>query len=336
MDMQKLIRDNKKKAKWNDDLKRREIAQVEIDYYNNIQADYMNTHYSYIFENQNKLDLMQRYSQFLNLTEQIIDQLAVAFKSGVDVELYKSSETDKSETTKAKEEELKDILNACMFEANLKTADRLALLNHYCAISAVWDSETKAIRLDIIPASICFVEQDENSPRNIKAFYYQINITENSPTIADNITLYQRWTNETSDIVSVDSYGNSRLIESVPNPYKQIPVVAFMPELPLFGYFPEKRNMLVKWNTTINKELTDYEATHTIQNHALLTTINAESMGNLKVGQNSFLDIQSRNGSTNADAKYLTPGIDLEKLLNTIKAKAEFYANSMGISAYLY
>lgn len=338
MDMKTLIKNNKKQAKWNEDIRRRESAQIEIDFYNNNQAEYMNDYYNALFQNQNKRSLVKAHSQYLNLTEQIIDQLAVAFKSGVDVELFKSSETEKSETTKAKEEELRDILDSCMFDANLKTADKLALLNHYCAISAVWDSEKKAIRLDIIPASICFVEQNERSPREIKAFYYQINITENSPTLADNITLYQRWTAETSDIVSVDGYGNSKVIESYPNPYKQIPIVAFMPELPLFGYFPDKRNLLVEWNTTTNKELTDYEITHTIQNHAILAIINADIGTELTAGQNSFLNLYTRSGAGtgNADAKYLNPGIDLEKLLNTIKTKAGFYANSMGISATLY
>jgi hypothetical protein len=333
---EELIKNQKRQAKWNDDLLRRKRAQTEIDYYNNCQESYMQAFYEKTFEDQKKVTLLKNHSQIFNLTEQIIDQLAVAFKNGVDVELYKPSEEKQSEQTKKREDDLKEILKNCMFEANLKMADKLAILNHYSAISVVWDTESNSIRLDLIPASICFVTQKENSPREIDAFHYQINITENSPQLADNVTLWQRWTRDTSDIVSIGSNGSVVVHQTEPNPYGRIPIVAFSPEIPLFGYFSEKRNMLVEWNTTINKELTDYEITHTIQCHSILALIDSDIAKSLTVGQNSFIEIKTTRDGSKADAKYLNPGTDLEKLLKTINMKSEFYANSMGISATVY
>lgn len=337
MNPEEIIKNSKRQQKWRDDLGRRKNAEALIDFYHNNQLPYMWEFYENLYEDQNTRSSMKAHSITLNLTEQLVNQLAVAFKSGIAVEISKKGEEEQSEQTKKREDELKEILNNAMFEPVLKMADKLCTLTSFCAISVVWDSESKSVRLDVIPENICFVEQKPDNPREISAFYYQIAISENTPQLADTISYYQKWTAETSEVVSVGSNGSINTISSEPNPYKQIPIISFRPSIPLFGFFCDEKPIFKNWNEIINKELTDYELTRTAQSHAILAVTDADGLTAIKTGQKSFVNLASSMGSgKQAKIEYINSNVDIDRLFSTIKSLVEFFANSMGISASVY
>ena len=324
------------KAKWAEDKLQRAEAQKEYDFLKNLQKPYMIEHYSYLYETSEKGQMAIKINKVFNLTEQLIKELAVTFEQGITVEVKIANQEVKSDDVLAKEKEFNELLNNINLLPTLKEMDKLAELNKYCAISVVWDDEAKTVRLDLIPRYLCFVKQADNNPKAIREFNYSIGVSENSPGIPDNITLYQRLTSDTISTVEIGSGGSvKKEYDIINNPYGQIPVVDFIPEIRVDTYFPQSKSPIVDFNIEINEDSTDFRHTFSMQCFSILF-VDGKVEGGLKIGQSTYLNLAPFNIGDNVDAKYLNPGTDLDKLLGVVQKKCERFANAVGVSASLY
>lgn len=330
-----MIQQNKLQAKWNDELAKQRLAEAQIDFLNNLQVPYMLNYYDRIYKEPIKLARTHDYCRTLNLSEQLVGKLAIAFKNGLDYNLTTNG-GDNPEQEEERKQDLIDICNKAQLLPTLSEADEYVTMNNYAAISAVWDYSTGEVRLDLIPRSTCFVTQDVFNPKRITAFYYQIGITEDSPQRPDSICEYMKITADSYDTVTVDhSNGSEVLHETTPNPYGVITVVGLFSELQVNSYFPDKKSLIMDFNIDVNTELTNYALTHTMQSHSILV-ITGDTGSKLSATQVTAIKVNPYPESDKADVKYVTPGADLAKLLKTINDKCLMYANMLGISASVY
>src|SRR6056297_3036652 len=117
------IKDIKRIAKWSNEVKEQAKAEKAIDFLENNQADYMLEHYNKIYQTQNKKDAMRLNHKEFNLTEQLISELAICFRNGIDVEVIDKDQEDKSENAIKKEEILNDIIKNSLLLPTLKQID---------------------------------------------------------------------------------------------------------------------------------------------------------------------------------------------------------------------
>ena len=85
MTVEETIKYNKRKAKWKDELNRREEARTAIDCYFNRQHETLNSDIVARYPNEN-IDIL-RYAFTVHLTRSLINQLAITFKESPVIKL---------------------------------------------------------------------------------------------------------------------------------------------------------------------------------------------------------------------------------------------------------
>lgn len=321
-----VVKEKKLQAKWNSDMARRFEISRRINYLENNQTLYLAQALKKAYPDSAK-DIVNKFEYCYPLTSRIYNDVSILFQEPV--KLYIDNEN--------LEETFNEIIAKSMFNAVMQKVNLYVNLTDKVGVIPKWRNEQ--VELDILTADNCFVIQDDLDPTKITELYYQIGIITDTPTKAETVVTYIKWTDEYQSLIDVDNatgkLANERDIVS--NKYGKIPVVWFENDMTINTFWHTKANQVVDTNEIVNLELTNLRYILAYQAFSTLVEIGNES-NEIKTLAPSF-SIQlpfDPSNSRDPDAKYITPDPKLETIWKIIGDIIIGAAQSVGISAEAY
>ncbi|MBT3303214.1 MAG: hypothetical protein HN952_06260 [Candidatus Cloacimonetes bacterium] len=315
----------KLQAKWGDDLNRRFDVAKRLDYYHNNQTHYLKKAIKKAYPKTAE-EMLDKYEYTYPLTKRILDDISILFQTPLKLTIDNEN----------LEKKFNEIINDTKFNSIMVKVNLLVNLTDKVGIIPVWRD---GLELDIITADNCFVLQDPENPTKIKELFYQIGILENSPTKAETVATYVRWTNETQSIVDVDDTGGNIQNERdiVPNRFGIIPVVWFENDITTNTFWHNKTNHIIETNEIVNCELTNFRYMMAFQAFSTLVTVGIDETASIPFGASYNLKLPFDPAETKTpDAKYITPNPKLKEVWEVINNIILGAAQSVGISADSY
>ena len=321
-----VVKEQKLQAKWNSDMSRRIEISRRINYLENNQTLYLSQALKKAYPDSAK-DIVNKYEYCYPLTSRIYNDISILFQEPVTLRIENEN----------LEETFMDIISGAMFNAVMQKVNLYVNLTDKIGVIPKWRNEQ--VELDILTADNCFVIQDDIDPTKITELYYQIGIITDTPTKAETVVTYIKWTDEFQSIIDVDNatgkLNNERDI--VPNKYGVIPVVWFENDMTINTFWHTKSNQVVDTNEIVNLELTNLRYILAYQAFSTLVEIGNESNEIKTIAPSFSIQLPFDPSTTkNPDAKYITPDPKLDTIWKIIGDIIIGAAQSVGISAEAY
>ena len=322
-----VVEQKKLQAKWNSDIARRNEVSRRINYYENNQRDYLLYALKKAYPKSAK-DMVNKFEFCYPLTSRILDDVSILFEEPLKTSIDKEP----------LEELYSEIIEKSLLNAIMQKVNTYVNLTDKVGVIPMWKDDQ--VELVILTADNCFVVQDPEDPTKIKELYYQIGIITDTPTKAETVVSYIKWTPEIQSIVDVDnasgSLDNERDIED--NKFGEIPVVWFENDITINTFWHTKTNHIVETNEIVNLELTNFRYILAFQAFSTLVEVGSEDEVSEKTLAPSFSLKLPFDPATNRqpDAKYITPNPKMDTIWGVISDIIVGAAQSVGISAEAY
>lgn len=245
---------------------RRASMKKRIDYYQGKQLTYLDE----LLDTQFKMpDRLKLQKEFYNVTEMIINELAVLYSMPPKRELCECEDEDA-------ESIYKDIITKGKLDAAMATANKYAKLCKVVLVRPVWREK---IEYDIYTPNMFDVIQDPQNPTKPIGIVYsnQIDMVWSKPLNEDDKrtkldpfslpnTIFYVWTKESHFAFTYAMNKSSEIIiemiknENNPdnkNPYGVLPFVAIYDGVPTDGFFVEGGDDLINCNEINNVKLVE-------------------------------------------------------------------------------
>lgn len=321
---------SKQRDKWEADWRRRRNTARDKDYYYNNQLIYLAAVIKKNYPNSYKD--MNPFLDFINLTENVINQLSILFEVPAKIVLDREeNETDVIQVNF--EQMLEDArMNPILQKINKYTnlTRKVGCMPHF---------DNGIVTLEIITNDKIWVTQDKDLPTKADEVYVQIEIAEDSPHIADQINVYLKWTAKYQQKVEINNETGliSKEYEKVVNPYGRIPIIWFTNDIEEDGFWFDYTNALVEKNEIFNQDLSALRFGATLQSFSTLVLEGFEGTGDIKMGVQRPLKIPANDmGEAKGKAYYISPDTDLNEVYDYIDKRVIHFINSLGISASSY
>ena len=316
-------------AKINQDIQRRKDAAKAIDFYNYQQKVYMEDEIARIYPA--TYTDVKEYIRCNNLTQSIIDDIAILFQNPIKVDIDGTDQQKKL---------LSAILLKSEFWTKMLASDKYADLTNKVGIAVHWHPIDKRVVLDIITPDKCFVIQDKHDPTKASKVYYQINELSNTPT-ATPVIIHACWTAE--EYYEVEVYANyteGKVTEGsrIPNPYNRIPIVWLSKFPEANDFWPGSGYPLIDTNINVNLRETNLDLALDFQTFSTLVTSGLNSSEPLTVGLQRRIDlpVNAQDGNAQGSAEYITPNPKLTEVAQIIESRKIEIARQNGLSAEAY
>lgn len=320
------------KAKWKNDIHRREQVAKAIDFYNNQQEEYTLDYLKTVYSD-NAFQKLSKYLICDSLTKSIIDDVSIMFQNGISIQTNNEAVNDF----------LSEVIADTQLQHILIKVNRLVNLTHKLAVVPFYNALTDRFSFDIITGDKCFIQQNLIIPTEAEAIYYTVNPLTDSPLTSKQMNLYVRWTQEKIEKVEISDNGQIlNVLESNDNPYlpyKMMPFIWFYDDLNIDTFWSECGNFLVKDNLEINRLLVNLALMVDYQTFSTLVTTGIDVPVPLYVGPQFHINLTRKSYSTTdiqPDAKYITPEAKINEVWQIICDKAVKCAKRMGLSAQAY
>lgn len=297
---------------------RRASMKKRIDYYNGKQLTYLDE----LLDSQFKMpDRLKLQKEFYNVTEMIINELAVLYSQPPKRELC-DCEDEESESV------YQDIIEKAKLDATMATANKYAKLCKVVLVRPVWRGK---IEYDIYTPNMFDVIQDPQNPTKPLGIIYanQLDMVWSKPVNNDNKTTLQDpfslpntifyvWTkeahfaftyamNKSSEVV-IEMVKNENNADNK-NPYEMLPFVAIYDGVPTDGFFVEGGDDLINANEINNVKLVEKNNLTKMQSFSIPVRKGADSTKDeMTLDPSMIVDIPAdddmRKGS---DFKFVSP-----------------------------
>ena len=308
---------------------RRKNMQKRLDYFNDIQLNYLDTLLANQFA---KYQSMKLQKEFFNLTKLVIDELSVIYNEEPD------RDTGENE---ADNELYAEIIESSQLNLVMDTVLRLTKLCKTVLIKPVWRNDK--IEYDIITPNIFDVIQDPVDPTKAKAVIYATQRDLNNETLTGNNstknqdkmdvdnTIYYYWDadkhftftysfNEKKDII-VEITNNPDNPENI-NPYGVLPFVIVRDGYPVDSFFIESGDDLINVNEVLNIKLTEKNYLTKMQSFSVPVRKGADSKTALILDPSMTVDLPADDDiSTGSDFRFVTPDAKVADLEADIEAR---------------
>jgi len=255
-----LLKELMTKAKWNNDIERRQRAEMALDFYNNnhdpLTVDGKGYVTAMIYDRIDEVEarVLEKYVEMDNVVKRIVDESSIMFRVAPEIELVNGTDKQK--------ENFKNLLEMVNMNAYLREIQKYA--NLFGDVGVLPQTRTdlsgrnRKMYIDLITPDISFVQQRDIDPTQAEKFFYQIGVLENT-AIPDRI-LYIYWDIDGKHQCEVKQNGEIDIdtIEDLeaPNYNGNIPVVMFRNYIPVNTFWKPGDNYLVHKNLQIDYRLT--------------------------------------------------------------------------------
>jgi hypothetical protein len=327
-------------AKWRNDMERRLLAEMYLDFYRGVYRNYLEEMIKGMMGWQDAKELC-KFIETEGTTPRLINDISLIFAEDADITIDGSEKTQE-----AFSEVLEDIdINIVLENLN----KYVELLRDVAVVPFLTGDDKTPVKLKIITPEKCFVEQDENDPTNFTRFYYQVGVSENTAS-RNRIDLYDCW--EAPNVIGYDGNAvnyarkfncevNSDgtvlddtvvYYEDAPK-FEEMPVVMFRDYLPDDSVWYKGGSFIVDKSIAIDLRRTDLAMAEAYNIPQLVTIgMEAENHKELKKGRSLFLNIPPSMNGDLGDAKYVNPEEALKELKDLIHDRYEKLAMAKGIS----
>lgn len=326
-----IVKSTQRIAKWNDYLSEAKIAQKAIDYYNNNQKAYMLNRWSKKVDT-DEYSLIKSLISCYPLTSQIIDEISIMYQNGISVSASKNDTINEDANKK-----INDLIGSTGLLPVLRYVNQMVELTYSCAVIPY--TYNGVLKYFAITRDRFIVEQDENDPTSIKAFYYNIGNTINSPTLNTPVNRYYKITPEYTQEVSIDA-GNGSITEEsvrVVNPLGYINAVIFSADPSGTSILPDKHNPIVDMNNEVNDLKTDLNILIEMQSFSTMVITGATDLRNYRYGISRFLQLKGADNNDGTigtpDAKFISPSAKIKEIDDIIENTMIRCARSFGLGA---
>ncbi len=322
MTIEETIKYNKRKAKWQDELNRREEARTAIDFYFNRQHETLNDDIAIRYPNENK-DIL-RYAFTVPLTRSLINQLAITFKESPIIKLNNVSENV--------QQAFLEFLDNINLYKTLKQVDIFTELTGKIGIIPRWNG--KQVCLDILTPDKCYVIENQEAPTEAIEIGYPIGIT-NDWRMAEPMNIYAIWTKDSYRESEVNKDGiEIKILKQEDNVYGRIPIAWFEIVMPLDSFWTDEGNPIVELNRRINLQMTNLDIAMDYQSFSTLVTTGMPDTSVIPIGVTRRINIPANpiSGEALGTANYITPDAKLLEVWKIIQESIIWYAGIMGIS----
>jgi len=335
-----IIQNGQVIAKWRNDMERRLLAEMYLDFYRGIYRDYLNEMIKGMMSPQDAKELC-KFIESEGATSRLINDISLIFAEDSDIKIEGSDKT---------QEAFDEILEAIDIHILLENLNKyVELLRDVAVVPFLTGKPEAPVKLRIVTPEKCFVEQDDNDPTEFIRFYYQVGVKENTAA-RSRIDLYDCW--EVPGISGYDgntaSYArkfncevnsNGKVIqdsvkyyEDAPK-FEQMPVTMFRDYLPDDSVWYKGGSFIVDKSIAIDLRRTDLAMAEAYNIPQLVTIgMEAENHKELKKGRSLFLNIPPSMNGDLGDAKYVNPEEALKELKDLIHDRYEKLAMAKGIS----
>jgi hypothetical protein len=335
-----IIENGQLLAKWHNDMQRRELAEMYLDFYRGVYREYLQEIIGGMMSYQDAKELI-KYIETEGTTPRLINDISLIFAEEPEIEIEGSDKT---------QEAFNDILQGIDINILLENLNKyVELLRDVAVVPFRTGNPEKPVKLRIITPEKCFVDQDENDPTEFVRFYYQVGVMENTVT-RNRIDLYDCWEapgiegkdGNISDYArkfncEVNDRGkiipeSIKYYEDAPK-YEEMPVVMFRDYLPDDSVWYKGNSLIVDKSIAIDLRRTDLAMAEAYNIPQLVTIgMDAENHKELKKGRALFLNIPPSLGGKLGDAKYVNPEEALDELRGLIHDRYEKMAMAHGLS----
>lgn len=317
---------------------RRQAMKKRLDYYYGKQLNYLDELLNTQFKNPERLKLQK---EFLNITQLIIDELAVLYSQPPKRELIDIG--DKSDTTDKLQAAYQEVITCGRLDSTMALANKLSKLCKTVLVRPVWRDEK--IEFDIYTPNMFDVIQDPANPTKALAIIYcnqvdyeiskQINnddkrINQDPFTLPN--TIYYVWTKEKhfgftytmspANEVKVELEKNDGNLDNV-NPYGELPFVCIYDGIPLDNFFIEGGDDLINANEINNVKLVEKNHLTKMQSFSIPVRKGADNTKDEVILDPSMLvdipaDDDVRKGS---DFYFVSPDAKIQEIDDDIQSR---------------
>lgn len=312
---------------------RRQDMKKRIDYYYGKQLNYLDDLLATQFKNPERLKLQK---EFLNVTQLIIDELAVLYSQPPKRELIEIENPDI-------ESMYQEIIDCGRLDSTMAIANKLSKLCKTVLVRPVWREEK--IEFDLFTPNMFDVIQDPSNPTKAIGIVYsnQVDLV-NSKKINDADTainqdpfalpntIFYVWTKENhfsftytlnpKNEVVIEILKNENNEDNI-NPYGRLPFVCIYDGVPLDNFFIEGGQDLITCNEINNVKLVEKNHLTKMQSFSLLVRKGADNTKDEVILDPSMLidipaDDDIRKG---VDLKYITPEAKIAEIDDDIQQR---------------
>lgn len=311
---------------------RRQSMKKRLDYYYGKQLTYLDE----LIKDQFKFpDRLKLQKEFLNITEMIVNELAVLYSMPPKRELQNESE----EMNKF----YSDLIHEGSLDQVMAMANRLTKLCKTILVRPVWRDEK--IEFDILTPNMFDVIQDPSNPTKALGIVYvsEIDFTDTKPINNDdkttsedsfdqNNTIFYVWTKDKhfSFSYSIDQKGmaiidlkKNQNNEDNTNPYGVLPFVCLYDGLPVDNFFVEGGDDLINANEISNIKLTEKNYLTKMQSFSQLVRKGADNTKDaMNMDPSMILDIPADDDiHKGIDIKFINPEAKIQELEDDIHSR---------------
>ena len=321
-----LIRRAKVNSIMQDDLQRRTITRMAIDFYNYNQESYtlakIKSRYPDTYTD------LQHYIVATDLSRALTRQLAKIFQQDPSIVLDGASDNLAKHFT--------DLLDGVNLFGSLRVIDRYAETCNQIGIAPIFNPRTGKIKLDFITPDRCIVWQDDVDPTEAVAVAYTIRNKFNTP-IAERADVYALWTDDSYRVVTLKTDGtiDTDIEPPQPNPYGRIPIAWFRTDMAIDSFWLDRQFPMVDANLRANIQLTNLDVALDYQSFSTMWTSGMPEGAKLNVGVQRYINIPRDpvTGNVSGSIGYATPSPQLQTVWDIINDNIALAASLMGISA---
>ena len=323
----KEIKLAKIQAKWEEHKRRQLLVEKRIDYYNNNQKKHVSNKIEEMFSDHDAKTTIKKFIKTDPDTRKMIDETNILFDEDMKIEIENEAIQDK----------INEILQECSFDKYCENAYKTNKLTlEPVGVLCRWLT-TEKIDLTLLTADKYFIVQNEESPKEIDALYYQIN-QQDSVTIADKIETYIKWTNDFQEIVRFDTTNFSEeTIEKIPNKLGKIPIAWFTHRVNDKFFFDEGQP-IVESNEMLNIERTVLRLGMLLQGWGKFVITNADPamFRNINAFMTSHLVIPPADNMEKPEASFVNSSTNLNQNNDVIKSWESKAQSDAGLNPDLY
>lgn len=321
-----LIRNLKAHSIMQDNMNRRKLTRMAIDFYNYNQEEY--TWAKIKLRYPDTYTDLEQYIVSVDLSRALTNQLAMIFQDNPQIILDGASDS--------LTEQFVGLLDSVNLFGSLRIIDRMAETCNQVGIVPIYNARTGKIRLDFITPDRCIVWQDEKDPTEAIAVAYTIRNTYDTP-IARRADVYALWTDDAYRVVTLKTDGtiDRDLEPAQPNPYGRIPITWFRIDMPIDTFWLDRRFPMVDANLRANMQLTNLDVALDYQSFSTFWTSGMPDNDKLIVGVQRYINIplDPITGEAKGSLGYATPSPQLQTVWQIINDNISLAASLMGISA---
>ena len=315
-------------------VKRRQSMQKRLDYFQDKQLSYLTDALNTQFEFVDRLKLQK---EFYNITNLLINELAVLYNEEPLRELLYASE---------KEQELySEIVDKSKLNSLMQQVNKLCKLTKTVLVRPVWNEREQIIKYRIYTPNIFDVIQDENDPTRAKAIIYSNNYptadlrfynnddnrTSKDAFEQDN-TVFHCWTDEKYfmftfqmdkkgkdwEVVLLDNPDNRDNI----NPYGTTDIfVPFRDGYAIDDFFIEGGDDLIETNELLNIKLTELNYLIKMQSFSIPVRKGATDNKPMILDPSMTLDLPPDDDMGKSDFKFVSPDAKITEVQTEIEQK---------------